>query len=804
MRVAVVALLVSLTACIDHQLVPCGDLACPIGLVCTPGGCATADAAAACNRVADGTACTTTSVANGTCTGGACFAVACGNGVLDAGEACDDGNVAFNDGCSPDCRSTEVCGNANTDPLRGEECDAGIEGLSSDGCTSVCTFEIEIWREVTPEGITGRHSYGLAYDADRARTVLFGGFDGGQDDETWEYDGESWRRRLTATTPIKRTVPAMAYDRARRRTIMFGGESVFAYKVDDTWEWDGADWTPRTPAVRPPARAGAAMAYDPDRKVVVLFGGRANNNANLNDTWEWDGTTWTEIVSIGMPPSARALSSMTFDPVSGNVVLFGGYSSSGAHADLWAWDGMTWTLATPTGSTPGLRFAAAFASDGGRVVLYGGQTSISTGYLQDTWIWNGSAWSGPLTGPAARSHAQLVYDIARARFVLFGGAGDGVRYDETWELTQTTWTENELVARPGARWDHGLAYDALRGRVVMFGGRTNTSRFDETWEWDGTSWLQRRPPASPPARSHAALIYDGRRVMMFGGAGTLRLNDQWTWDGTEWRDITPPVRPSVRDAHGLAYDRDRRRVVLFGGANDLNALNDTWEYDGDTGTWTQVGIGGPAPSPRRSTTLAYDPHRKRTVLVGGSGSNGQPLSDIWEWDGTTWTEAGTLGPNVPRTRVGLTYDPQRRLVTALGGQTFLMFPLIDPFEWNGTSVDERLPPLAPTQRAGTPLAYDQIHHTVVVLGGADSIGGLDDTWVRRFESAGHPPERCERAADDTDGDGFAGCADPDCYGRCTPLCLPGTTCDPTDPHCGDGVCGPVEDHLLCPADCGAP
>jgi cysteine-rich repeat protein len=36
---------------------------------------------------------------------------ACGNGVVDAPEACDDGNRIHGDGCSTDCLSEEYCGN---------------------------------------------------------------------------------------------------------------------------------------------------------------------------------------------------------------------------------------------------------------------------------------------------------------------------------------------------------------------------------------------------------------------------------------------------------------------------------------------------------------------------------------------------------------------------------------------------------------------------------------------------------------------------------------------------------------------
>jgi cysteine-rich repeat protein len=35
-------------------------------------------------------------------------ASACGNGALDAGEECDDGNTTAGDGCSPTCQNETV------------------------------------------------------------------------------------------------------------------------------------------------------------------------------------------------------------------------------------------------------------------------------------------------------------------------------------------------------------------------------------------------------------------------------------------------------------------------------------------------------------------------------------------------------------------------------------------------------------------------------------------------------------------------------------------------------------------------
>jgi cysteine-rich repeat protein len=62
---------------------------------------------------------------------------ACGNGVLEPGETCDDGNPLDGDGCSADCASDETCGNHVVDTAAGELCDDG-NALDGDGCSGDC------------------------------------------------------------------------------------------------------------------------------------------------------------------------------------------------------------------------------------------------------------------------------------------------------------------------------------------------------------------------------------------------------------------------------------------------------------------------------------------------------------------------------------------------------------------------------------------------------------------------------------------------------------------------------------------
>lgn len=63
---------------------------------------------------------------------------ACGNGVRENSEECDDGNTTNGDGCSSTCTHESVCGNHITEP--GEQCDDG-NTASGDGCSPMCQTE---------------------------------------------------------------------------------------------------------------------------------------------------------------------------------------------------------------------------------------------------------------------------------------------------------------------------------------------------------------------------------------------------------------------------------------------------------------------------------------------------------------------------------------------------------------------------------------------------------------------------------------------------------------------------------------
>ena len=133
--------------CIDLNV--CGDSKVTGDENCDDGNAKSGDGCSAdCSTVEDGFICGKPGV-------GSCKKIVipvCGDGVLDSGEDCDDGNTSPGDGCSATCTIVDgwacptpgsgclqkVCGDGVRTP--DEQCD-DHNTVNSDGCSSTCTVE---------------------------------------------------------------------------------------------------------------------------------------------------------------------------------------------------------------------------------------------------------------------------------------------------------------------------------------------------------------------------------------------------------------------------------------------------------------------------------------------------------------------------------------------------------------------------------------------------------------------------------------------------------------------------------------
>ncbi|MCA8950224.1 MAG: hypothetical protein KDE27_12030 [Planctomycetes bacterium] len=419
-------------------------------------------------------------------------------------------------------------------------------------------------------------------------------------------------------------------------------------------------------------------------------------------------------------------SAIAFDAVRGRTVLFGGARQLGwgPFGDTWEYDGARWSRRSPAASPPPRMFhALVFDSARGRTVMFGG--AFSQTVYNDTWEYDGTIWtqSTPATSPPARSRHALAYDLGRQRTVLFGGTAPGLSFqlDDTWEYDGSNWTQIANSNPPSRRRGHAMAYDLGRQRVVLFGG-WNGLVLPETYEYDGTSWRQVATVASPPARTDHALAYDPSRgrTVLFGGevpsaTTPFFFRDTWEYDGVTWNQVLPPLAflGLYRTVSRLAFDSARARLVLFDG-------HDTFE-NGGTG-WTT-----PAqPEPRFGHRLAYDSARRRTVLFGGARGSGFALGTA-EWDGTTWTAAATTTSPPARLRFPMVYDSVRQRTMLFGGSGFSS-ALADTWEYDGANWSAVTPPTSPSARELSALAYDAARERAVLFGGWSNSGALNDTW----------------------------------------------------------------------------
>jgi len=291
--------------------------------------------------------------------------------------------------------------------------------------------------------------------------------------------------------------------------------------------------------------------------------------------------------------------------------------------------------------------------------------------------WTELASSTPI-GPTCCG--SVVRDSARNRLVFFGPREvDGEHVVDTWEFDGCTWLKIETVHEPELRGMFAMTYDEARQKVVLFGGSDTAGLGrDDTWEYDGTDWTQISTPHAPSPRRELqySMVYDSnrQRMVLFGGCyrgnPSICYNDTWEYDGTDWMQIDTPVSPSLRGISAMVFDASRNKVVLFSGYRNpsnpgwSSVLQDMWEYDGTT--WTQINI-SPLPPGRGFHMMVYDTERNRVVLFGGLAPGGLHLNDTWEYDGISWQQIDTAIMPLGRAKGLMTYDVSRSAVLLLGG-----------------------------------------------------------------------------------------------------------------------------------------
>lgn len=273
---------------------------------------------------------------------------------------------------------------------------------AASGATWIYDVTANTWTQMDPPAATSRRAaYGIAYDSESDRVILFGGGKGSawEMNDTWAYDTNTNTWTRMSDGPRGRLGPRLAYDSESDRVILFGGSSS-----RDTWAYDfnSDTWTKMQPINRPKETNFQGLTYDVESDRVIMFRGCDDNSKFDDSVWAYDYNpdSWEELVPGEGPwPPSREYAVLTYDTESDRVILFGGIGDSLAESNkTWAYDynTNTWTqmqLGGNPGAVPKQGMTYSEAAD--RVILFGGQRGGKDFKFTDkTWSYdfNSDTW----------------------------------------------------------------------------------------------------------------------------------------------------------------------------------------------------------------------------------------------------------------------------------------------------------------------------------------------------------------------------------------------------------------------------
>jgi hypothetical protein len=494
------------------------------------------------------------------------------------------------------------------------------------------------------------------------------------------------------------------------------------------------------------------MAFDAARGRIVLNAGIGEPDLGTRfvDTWEWDGARWHEMATEG-----PLLEKLVFDPRRGAVL---GFAVTPGGTETYRWDGTRWSLLVAA-SGPASVPAAVYDMSRGVVVVFG---------AGETWELDAAWQQAPIGAAGEPTSATGAYDARRHAIVAISDDGPN---GTQWLRKQGMWSQ--LAPAPVPDLSASVpAYDAPTGELLVLSQ-------NDTLAWNGSSWHVARANTATGAGSPPVLVSTPTGVMRIGSAQTRPgYQNVARWSAGTWEVIGPPFASTET----FAVD-PTGRVLGYELAQLAPQPGTTWRFDGAFGI---IPVASPDSLSSPDLLMQYGVAQDRTMLI----TSNLDEAHIWSWDGATWMEI--TPPSMPAIRSGsLSYD------VALGRFVLLQ---TDHWEWDGKTWT----PLAGTTPVETfhpgAATYDPASRATVI---SDRVNGPNDrTWTQAWDSL-DPDEECSSGFD-VDRDGLVGCADPDCWHACTPSCPPhAAQCDPAAPHCGDGVCSPLENCRLCPGDCGA-
>ena len=757
-----------LVGCIRSNLVTCDDgRVCGKGLACDQvhQSCVLPSQLAACEGKVQDATCELENGGTGRCFDQVCLLPGCGNGVVEQGEVCDDGNRTRADGCSDLCDSTEICGDGQVDVFLGEQCDDG-NLVNHDGCDSSCAIE------TINQNFIGIH-------------------------------------------PVNPGPSTLVLDEATGKTMYVGSDCIAPSCPRITWLHDGTTWAivdRAGPLVSSGFGSHGALVYDTDHQQIWLlsfsqtvFGQFVTPQITVA---VWQGTSWRDVpvvVPANFTLTNGLLAFYQHEQMRIVVVDTGRYLSWSLSTDPTSADAGVFlpmaNLPRPPGMS-GFNGQAIYDRSQDEGLIFPFDQHPAYKLQKDMWITLPpvNTWDAGVSNQTTLR--SVVYDSVAKKVVELTACSEGYYNCEGncdfyyCSITPMVWSRTGFVAAPErtAPAAGGMAvFDRTTDKFLVFTGRETLAQNR------GGSW-QRSDSRSVLMNVNELIVTD-RETLITSTVVYPNVGYQpelYRIDGSQV--VTNPI---INSFYRIAYDPKRKGLVgLIRGSVARTMFLSDEQRNSLTPVWQELVSGGPVQGVYDQ--LRWDPSRSALVQIGAAGTFRLGSAD------TSWIQIALAPPSYNRFNptyrrlffdrtCGCLSDGNFHLVAGVWLRANIVLDFDQCVAWssrssllcslseiNGGSTWESRDRSVTAQAAvlngftcGGLTGYAGCLADTPATGGITGLGtyaGMYGELHYGYASAKEQTCLGAEAAVDTDQDGLAGCNDADCWWACTPACPTGTSC----------------------------
>ena len=324
----------------------------------------------------------------------------------------------------------------------------------------------------------------------------------------------------------------------------------------------------------------------------------------------------------------------------------------------------------------------------------------------------------------------------RLSFAQGYGGGTG-RLDDFYSFSfdTCTWQEVRVLSaeKPGCRENNGVVIGDS-SRVYLFGGYNGTAWLNDLWMFDIDTqrWTCIQESSDPrddgfdsalEAHRPAGAGGNGGAIVGGGGNGASSLSS---------RGRVPSRR------FGYVSVVHNNKFVLFGGFDGSRWLNDMYEFDFATKTWTEIRARGQLPSVRSCPAWAKDDTH---VYIQGGYDGVERKDDFFACDLATytWTEMPCRGtPPSPRYfHSCCLYGNKMYAYGGYSGSERLADMYAYDFETNHWSEVDCTNGDCPSGRSS--LVAQVYENSLYIFGGYNGVTVLNDFYKFRLKPVSVPP-----------------------------------------------------------------